>query len=273
MKNFALAASDADRSIASSATATQRLDVFTRAQVGDVSRQLGPIASAPWPRIGGCLAILFTSRSGSTCLARRLECAFAIGRLRESLNPYRVRGTSAAQIVEGRQDPWFSFKAGPDGLIAAELCGLFDIYLRQTSFVLLRRRDVVAQAVSCVKANQTGRWHSIQEQMGAASYDELKVAEYISLIINAVGRLQRYIENSGRPWRTLTYEDFADGDFATAMDVCDDLAVPRRHAGSRIRPRPVDRIGDATNAQWIARFRKEMDGAMRDRIEAYSAEL
>lgn len=248
---------------------TDRLEVFTAAQIGEISRQLGPVPLAPWPRIAGCLAILFTSRSGSTYLARELECAFAIGRLRESLNPSRIQGRSLAQIVESRRDPWFSFKAGPDGVLAAELSGFSDAYLRQTSFVLLLRRDVVAQAVSCAKANQTRRWHSTQERMGVAVYDKTKIAQYISLIVSGVDRLRHYARHTQRPWRPLIYEDFAEGDFTRAMNACDALGVPRRAARSPIRHKPVERIGDATNAAWAARFSEEMDGATRERIEQY----
>lgn len=53
-------------------------------------------------------------------------------------------------------------------MIAAELCGFFDAYLRETSFIPLLRRDIVAQAVSCVKAKRTGQYHSTQKPMKAA---------------------------------------------------------------------------------------------------------
>ncbi|MGI8839822.1 MAG: Stf0 family sulfotransferase [Caulobacteraceae bacterium] len=223
--------------------------------------------------IEGCLAVLFTSRSGSTYFARNLECAFAIGRLRESLNPSRLEGRTAAQIVEGRKDPWFSFKAGPPGVIAAELCGFFDAYLKKTSFILLCRRDIVAQAVSCVKAQQTLQWHSTQKPAGVAAYDEAKIGEYISIIAGGVERLRLYAERSGRPCRRLIYEDFAGGDFTAPTAICDALGLPRRPAGSRIRPMPVERIGDAVNAEWAARFTAGMDFATRDLVEGYLAEI
>ena len=251
----------------------ERLKVFPEAQIAEIRRGLDEVRRAPWPAMEGCLALLVTSRSGSTYLARELECAFAIGRLRESLNPPRLKERPAAQIVESRLDQWFSFKASAQGVIAAELCGFFDAYLPETSFVLLCRRDVVGQAVSWVKANQTRQWHSTQTPSAAAFYDRPMIAQYISVIVGVVGRLRLYARRSGRPWRALIYEDFARGDFTKAMETCDALGIPRRHAASRIRPMPVERIGDATNEAWAARFQQEMDSASGKLIDQYLTEL
>jgi LPS sulfotransferase NodH len=255
--------------IAGSGQSMERLKVFTDAQVAAIADALGEVRFAPWPQIDGCLAILFTSRSGSTYLARELECAFKIGRLRESLRPERVKGQVGAQIVDGRRDPWFSFKAGGHSVIAGELCGFFDAYLRETAFILLLRRDIVAQAVSCVKARQTGQYHSTQKAMRPGVYDGAKIAQYVSIISRGAQRLRLYAERSGRPWRPLVYEDFAGGDCTQATAACDALGVPRRRAGSKFRPMPVERIGDATNEAWAARFRGELDGSTRDLIERY----
>ncbi len=45
---------------------------------------VGPLA---WPPLERVLRVIFTSRSGSTLLARELQRAFAVGRIREALNP------------------------------------------------------------------------------------------------------------------------------------------------------------------------------------------
>jgi|GEM_PF-1956731 len=261
------------KSIVNPEQVAKRLEAFTVAQVSKVSGRVGAVPVAPWPSLKGCLAILFTSRSGSTYLARELECAFNIGRVRESLNPNLVAGRPAAKIVASRREKWFSFKAGGNGVIAAEICGLFDAYLSETAFILLVRRDIVAQSVSRVKALQTLQWHSTQKAERPASYDTVKIAQSITIIANAVEKLRRYAERTGRPWRRLVYEDFQQGDFTQAMATCDSFAIPRRGVGSKIRPWPVERIGDATNLAWAARFREEVDSHTRDRIERYLADI
>jgi len=267
------AAPDGAAALASAGPVAERLKVFTDAHVRKIGRKLGEVRTAPWPRIEGCLAVLFVSRAGSTFLARELECAFEIGRLRESLNPPLIRNRAAAQVVESRQDPWFSFKAGGNGVIAAELCGFFDAYLRETSFILLMRRDIVAQAVSRVKAKQTEQWHSTQLSKRVAVYNGAKIAQGVKLIADGVERLRLYAEQSGRPWRSLVYEDFEHGDFTLAMAACDALGVPRRSADSAIRASPVERIGDAINEAWAERFRQEAKPAMLDRVERYVAQV
>lgn len=256
-----------------SETAARRLAAFPSAQVQAIAERIAPIQSAPWPDIAGCFCVLFTSRSGSTCLARELEQVFEIGQMREALNPPRLKGGAAAHIVQRRADSWFSFKAGGPGVIAAELTGLFDVYLNQTSFVLLVRRDIVAQAVSREKAVQTGQFHSNQAPKRDAVYDGAGIAKSVQLMAAGVEKLRLYLRGVDRPWRTLAYEDFADGDFTTALAAGDAAGLPRRPAASNFKAYPVARIGDATNAEWAARFRDEMDSPMRERIERHVAAI
>lgn len=247
--------------------------MFSPAQISKVGQKVGPADFARWPTLEGCLTILFSSRSGSTYLARELECAFDIGRLRESLNPNRVANQGAARVVAGRRDAWFSFKAGGTSVIAAELCGFFDAYLASTSFLLLVRRDIVAQAVSRVKAKQTMQWHSTQNAKIEPVYDGAKIAQSVLIIADGVERLRSYAEASGRPSRRVVYEDFRHGDFSAVMEACDDLGVPRLGPESRIRPQPVERIGDAINAAWAARFVEEAQATTRIRIDGYLARI
>lgn len=143
-----------------SAAARCRLSAFAADQIAVVEERLGTRLVSPWPDIGGCLGVLFTSRSGSSYLARELAIRYDIGRMEECLNPHLVRGIPAAKVVASFAGRWFSLKLGIPGIISAELLGVMDRYLQQTSFILLRRRDIIAQAVSLVKANQTAQWHS-----------------------------------------------------------------------------------------------------------------
>jgi LPS sulfotransferase NodH len=234
---------------------------------------MGAIQTAPWPRIEGCLAVLFTSRTGSTYLARELECHFDVGRMRESLNPVQVKGRPAAWIVAERQNLWFAFKAGPLGVIAGELYGFFDAYLDRTAFILLARKDIIAQAVSLEKAVQTQQWHSTDTPQRPAVYDGVRIANSIKNIVIGVEQLRLYAQHSGRPWRTLIYEDFSRGDFTPALTACAALGVPRRGADATVRSRRLERLGDANNDAWGTRFREDMDRVTQTWIERYGAAL
>lgn len=252
---------------------TDRLSVFAGDRVDAIRRRVGTIETAPWPSLEGCLAVLFTARSGSTYLCRELESLFDVGRMGETLNPAQMKGRAAADVVKKRKGRWFAFKAGLQGVIAAELHGFFDVYLDRTAFILLARRDIVAQAVSLEKAAQTQQWHDVNAPQAAAVYDGVKIAGAVRVIADRLGQLRSYAQESGRPWRTLIYEDYSGGDFTAALAACEALGVPRREAGSKIKVRPVERVGDATNEAWAEQFRLEMDEATRDLIEAYQAAL
>jgi LPS sulfotransferase NodH len=259
----------ADASFARPNDVLDRLKTFPDDQVLGVRRRLRGIGIGPWPKIEGCLAVLFTSRSGSTFLARELERAFQVGRLREALRPHLVSGRRPVEVVKSGENEWFSFKAGGPSVIAAELCGFFDAFLSRTSFLLLLRKDIIAQAVSGVKARQTGQWHSRNGPNASPSYDHAQIASYILVISNGVAKLRAYARLIDRPCRVILYEDFADGDFNTVEKACDAFGIPRREPGSRVFANPLERIGDATNEAWAVRFREEMDASVRDCVEQY----
>ena len=151
------------------------------------------------PVIDGCLSVLFTSPASSTFLARELETVFDIGRMREAFNPNPMQGFAPAEIVSRRKGTWFSFKAGAPGLIAAELCGLFDTYLEKTAFILVLRRDIVAQAVCLQKTEHARQWHSTQRPQQGAIYDGARIARSIENIAKGVDRLREYIKRARRP--------------------------------------------------------------------------
>jgi LPS sulfotransferase NodH len=249
---------------------SDRLGAFPPSRVEEIQRRLGPIPPADkWPWLQGCLTVLFTARGGSTYLCRELETLFDIGRMGETLNPAELERRPAAKLVKKRRNRWFAFKAGQQGLVGAELSGFFDVYLDRTVFLLLARRDIVAQAVSLAKAEQSGVWHSFNEKRKDAEYDRKAIADAIRYITARFDRLQAYARRTGRPCRTLIYEDLANGDFSAVADACKAFGVPGHASDAEIHSRPVDRAGDDTNRAWIARFQDEMDNRVADLIEEY----
>ncbi|MGI9168935.1 MAG: Stf0 family sulfotransferase [Caulobacteraceae bacterium] len=252
---------------------TDRLSVFADARVDEIRGRMEEVGPGPWPSVEGALVVLFTARSGSTFLCREIESDFDVGRMGETLNPAQVKGRPAGEVVARHKGRWFAFKAGLQGVIAAELHGFFDAYLDRCVFILLARRDIVAQAVSLEKAAQTKQWHTINEAQRTAAYDGAKIAAAVKTLASRLDQLRAYARASGRPWRTLIYEDFSNGDFSAAEATCEALGVPRRAAGEEIKARPVERVGDAVNEAWAARFRAEMDAATATLIEEYQAGL
>ena len=250
-----------------------RMSAFTNPQVEGVASKLGPVLQAPWPRLDGCLGLLFTSRTGSSYLARELATRFKIGQMEESLNPHLVEGIAPAEIIRSYANGWYSFKLGVPGIISAELCGAIEQYIETTYFIMLLRKDIVAQAVSLVKANQTGQWHSISVPKRAPEYDAAELAKGIRIIANAVASLRTYIDRAERPWRKLFYEDFEHGDFSTAEAICDEFEVPRIPEGEGPKLVSLSRTSDEVNEAWCARFREDVDKRTSQVIETYCASL
>jgi hypothetical protein len=249
------------------------MSAFTPPQIEGVASKLGPVLEAPWPRLDGCLGLLFTSRTGSSYLARELATRFKIGQMEEALNPHLVEGIPPADIVRSYANGWFSFKLGVPGIISAELCGAIEQYIDATYFIFLLRKDIVAQAVSLVKANQTGQWHSISAPKREPSYDAVQLATSIKVIANAVASLRTYIDLAQRPWRKLFYEDFEDGDFSAAEAICEGFGVPRIAAGEGPKLVGLSRTRDEINESWQARFLQDMDPKTAVIIEKYQAGL
>ena len=241
------------------------------------------VSSRPWPALEGVLCILFTSRSGSTFLAEEIGRRYAIGKIRESFNLPIVKegGDTPAEgmrtlVDRFREGPWFGAKAGRPGLVIAERCGFFDEYLGRTSFILLLRRDLVAQSVSMVKAKITSRFHFAQAEKSVArsgdySYD--RIAQGINIYSRGVGRIVAFARATGRPVRTLAYEDFANGDFRAVEAICGEFGIPQRVEGSPYDGRQIEKIGDSINEEWCSRFRKDMDKKTRRQLDRQAKRL
>lgn len=257
-----------------SAAAGDRLATFAANQIVSVQKRVGEPLAAPWPPIEGCLGVLFTSRTGSSYLARQLAARFDIGRMEECLNPHLVDGIAAAKIVRSFAGRWFSFKLGVPGIISAELTGAIDQYLDQSCFILLLRRNIVAQAVSLVKANQTGVWHSIHPPSATEPvYDGGKIGQSVRIISSGVASLADYLAKTGRPWRKLAYEDFADGDLSAAVAVCEGFGVPAVDPDKAPRLPPLEKTTDAVNEAWIDRFMQNVEPKVQDAIDRYRTYL
>jgi LPS sulfotransferase NodH len=246
-----------------------RLRPFQASLDRKILRDMGPISIDPWPDVEACLLVLFTARSGSTFLTRELEIAFDVGKMGETLNPPKVKKRSLQKAIPKLKGAWFSAKAGVPGVVSGELCGFFDHYMPKTSFIRLMRKDIVAQAVSTAKALQTRAWHAINTPVAEAEYDGAIIADAVVKIERNVAQLRQYAGLTGRPCLPLIYENFANGDLTPALDVGDALGVPRHRSEEGVVARPVQRVGDATNEAWIARFTGEMESGVRDCIARY----
>ena len=135
----------------------------------------------------------------------------------------------------------------------------------RTTFVHLTRRDKVAQAVSYVKASQSGLWHMAPDgtELERLSppreprYDVEALRTQYAEMTEADRAWERWFDQQEiRPLR-LTYEDLAADPAAVLRKVLGHLGL-NADAAAGARP-PVARLADATSRDWVERFRAERD--------------
>jgi LPS sulfotransferase NodH len=131
-----------------------------------------------------------------------------------------------------------------------------------TVFIHLRRKDTVAQAVSYIKASQTGLWHRAPdgteiERLGPPT-EPVFDRDAIAARVAEFEQFNAAWDTWFSAWRLeplrLTYEALAEDPQAVLAKVLTFLGRdPQRacNAGP-----PTARLADAVNADWIARFKR-----------------
>jgi LPS sulfotransferase NodH len=128
--------------------------------------------------------------------------------------------------------------------------------LGRLGFVHLRRRDVVAQAVSWAKARQTHFWHpgeAVEPGGGPAHYDEELIGRLVAAIEGFEANWAAWFAAHGVEPHRVVYEELAADPLRIAHGVLDHLGLPVP-PGRRLVV-GHQRQADHLNADWAARFR------------------
>lgn len=236
-------------------------------------------------------------RSGSTLLCKLLADTGIAGRpgshfhepsLAEWLADYdlpEVPGRSerdtvaavfAAAIDKGRggtpifglrlQRHSFAFFSGKLALLHPEPAG--DVARMQaafgrTLFIHLTRADKVEQAVSLVRAEQTGLWHRAPDGTEIERTAPPREPVYDAAALRAAFEMLTGYERQWEDWFAresveplrLTYDALSSDPAGTLASVLQALGLPRE-AAKGVAPGTA-RLADATNRDWVNRFRGE----------------
>jgi LPS sulfotransferase NodH len=238
------------------------------AQFGDV---LVPAATIPVHRT--LLLLCFTSRTGSTYLAELLEATGRLNLAGELLNEDTVKddvrrhghrrfadylaAQFAWRMVEGR----FALKVATPHLEILALAGVLDHCRASTRFVLLDRRDRLAQAISYEIAWQTGQWSSltpIELSYDRLRYSRARIAQAMATLAEDQRRLEQFFaENALRPVRVV-YEDLVADPAAAVRAIGADIGLADLQADpARVRVRPQS---GPLNERWHQMFLAGRDG-------------
>jgi len=122
-------------------------------------------------------------------------------------------------------------------------------------FVHLRRRDVVAQAVSWAKAQQTHYWHpgeAVEPGGQHPRYDDELIGRLVGAIEKHEADWTSWFATNGIAPHQIVYEDLAADPLRSAHTVLDflGLEVPRDRQLVVSHWRQADQV----NADWVARF-------------------
>lgn len=136
----------------------------------------------------------------------------------------------------------------------------------RTLFVHLTRCDKVEQAVSYVKAKQTGLWHRAPdgtelERLSPPqepAYDPAEIRSCVEEMTAYDREWRQWFAYQGIAPLPLTYEALAADPLETLRVVLDRLGVGRE-AARGVEP-GVAKLADETNRDWVARFRAEEAG-------------
>lgn len=123
-------------------------------------------------------------------------------------------------------------------------------------FIHLRRRDVVAQAVSWAKALQTHYWHpdeAVEPGGQDPHYDEELIGRLVAAIEKFEADWTRWFAGHGILPHRVDYEELAADPLRTAHKVLDYLGL--QVPPDRQLVIGYSRQADHINADWVARFR------------------
>ena len=133
----------------------------------------------------------------------------------------------------------------------------------RTSFVYLMRQDKVEQAISLVKAQQTGLWHRAPdgtelERLAPPqepNYDGDELRSQFNRLTSNERNWERWFETENIKPLRITYEGLSEDPMETLYRVLEHLGLDASAANGVIPD--VAKLADDTSRDWAARFRSE----------------
>lgn len=221
------------------------------------------------------LVMLFAARAGSTYVGALIENLPQFGLFTESLNPralerarerYGVADHAASlqHFLDHRGKEMFGFRCTHIGLASAALTGFLSRFRERLAFVILRRRDVTAQAVSMVLARMSGQFHSYQARPNPVAIDDYDFAAIGKRRLNIesiYARHEQALAALGASAPIFHYEDIVADPRGFVASICDYLGIAMPEDMSLATR--AEKLPNAINAEWIRRYDAERGEAER----------
>jgi LPS sulfotransferase NodH len=131
--------------------------------------------------------------------------------------------------------------------------------LPDLKFVLLKRRDILGQALSAVRAMQTEQWRASMPARGPALYDGAQIYERLQIAARDYARWDIFFARRAVAAAVIIYEDLL-ADPQSAVDQVADLFGLRGQARAASERIDLKSQRDAITEEWRARFLDEYRG-------------
>ncbi len=211
-------------------------------------------------------AICGAARSGSSWFAKALGSTDALGRPADAFNTRFQQRLFGPDYPAGRLEQIgrvLTEGATPNGIYGVKIfpAVLFQMghqirwtrHLPNLRFVHWRRRDLLGQAISRVRAEATEQWRSTLDALGEADYDGGAILRALKFTASLDARWEVYFARNGIAPLRLVYEDALE-DLQGAVDAVAalmDLDHRPRVDPSRIA---LEVQRDAETEAWRQRF-------------------
>ena len=214
-------------------------------------------------------AICTSGRSGSTLLCQYLSSTDQLGRPLEYFNAAgrrAIEDPSYPDDAEQQIERILTQGATANGVYgvklfpaqAAALPPSLDWTLRlpDLRFVLLKRTDVLGQAISLLRATQTNQWRASLPAQGVAAYDGGRIRDHLRAVKRDYEHWRQFFARKGVEPVVITYEDFIADPQATVNRVAGLFGLQGR-ASVKLKAVDLTIQRDALTEDWRARFRRD----------------
>jgi trehalose 2-sulfotransferase len=214
-------------------------------------------------------AICTSGRSGSNLLCQYLSSTGMLGNPLEYFNGSGRRRLGYPQYPDNpsQQVGWILTEgATPNGIYGLKIfpaqVELIEKSIRWTEllpdlrFVLLKRCDILGQALSAVRAMQTDQWRSSMPARGPAVYDSARIYEQLQIAARDYARWDIFFARKAVTPTIIVYEDLL-ADPQSGVDQIAALFGLRGQARAASERVDLTIQRDATTEEWRARFLAE----------------
>jgi LPS sulfotransferase NodH len=220
------------------------------------------------------LVIAFTPRCGSHMLGHTLYETGAFGFPLEYVNPFNLaewrrrlgkrRTTDVLRDLQRRRtspNGVFGIKLGYSHLDQLGGSRRLTTVLPKARYVLLRRENLISQAVSYAKAKQTGVWISGQRPTrDEAHYDFRSIRRCLRRVILETAAWQYLLATSGCRYIELTFESVLQDVPGAVQSIARLMEIDVDESRIPSQP-PTRRQRNELNESWISRFLEDQDGS------------